>query len=104
MILDGTKTIEVRGSNTKIRETIAIIISGSKKVYGTVDLYDSKKLSLEKYNENRIKIGHSEKIDKLYYKNTHGWYMKNPKRFDEPIEYKHPMGAVIWVDLKDLIK
>ena len=38
LILNRDKTIELRSSNTNIRGTIGIIKSGSKKVYGTVDI------------------------------------------------------------------
>lgn len=44
LILDGKKTMELRGSNTKIRGTIGIIESSSGHVLGTVDLVDVKRL------------------------------------------------------------
>gem|GEM_PF-5317678 len=31
----------------------------------------------------------------------YAWAMKNVRRFEQPIAYKHPAGAVIWVTLTD---
>ena len=51
-ILEGKKTWEIRGSNTNIRGRIALIKSGSGKIFGTVDLVDSKKITLDEYQES----------------------------------------------------
>ena len=98
-ILSGKKTWELRGSNTKKRGRIALAYSGSKKKYGTVELIDSIPLTKELYNSNMKKhrsLGTWEEL-KNWYKNPHAWIMKNPKRFETPQEYKHPIGAIIWV-------
>lgn len=99
-IFDGKKTWEIRGSNTNIRGTVALIKSGSGMVFGTVDLVDSKKLSLEEYqlSEKYHCVQKSECLE-MPYKNTHAWVVDNPILFDNPIPYKHPMGAIIWVSL-----
>ena len=44
MILDGTKTLEIRGSSTKIRGRIYLIKSASGKIYGTAELVDCFKI------------------------------------------------------------
>jgi len=48
-ILEGKKTWEIRGSNTKKRGEIGLIKSGSGMVYGTVNIVESKELTLEEY-------------------------------------------------------
>ena len=40
-ILGEEKTLEIRISNSNIRGTIGIVISGTSKVWGTVELVDS---------------------------------------------------------------
>ena len=104
LILDGKKTWEIRGSNTNIRGTIALIKSGSGKVFGEVDLIDSVELTLEDYQESRKLHGvQSENVLELPYRRTYAWVLTNPKIYKDPIPYKHPMGAVIWVNLPDSI-
>lgn len=98
-ILSGTKTWELRGSNTKKRGKIAIAFSGTKKKYGTAELVDSIPLTKELYEANSKKHCSSGSWEELksWYKKPYAWVMKNPKLFDQPEEYKHPSGAVIWV-------
>src|SRR5665213_3012769 len=49
-ILEGTKTWEIRGSKTLVRETIGLIASGSGTVVGVCDLVDCVgPLSAEQY-------------------------------------------------------
>jgi len=104
LIFDGKKTWEIRGSNTKIRGTIALIQSRSGKVIGTAELVDSIPLDLPSYQTNQMR--HQIPLDRfegLPYPKTHAWVLENAVRFDEPIPYTHPQGAVIWVDLKEVI-
>jgi len=53
LILEGKKTWEIRGSNTKIRGPVALIKSGSGKVFGEANVIDSKELTLEDYQTSR---------------------------------------------------
>ncbi|MGD6960409.1 ASCH domain-containing protein [Rossellomorea aquimaris] len=100
LILEGKKTWEIRGSNTKIRGTIALIKSGSGMVYGEVKINDSKELTLKDYQvSNEFHRVQSEHSQALPYKKTYAWVLEKPKIYEEPIPYKHPMGAVIWVNL-----
>jgi gamma-glutamylcyclotransferase (GGCT)/AIG2-like uncharacterized protein YtfP len=100
LILDGKKTWEIRGANTRIIGTVALIKSGSGKIFGEVTIVESRELSLVDYQETK-KFHHvdSEKTLQLPYKKTYAWVMENPVIYKEPIPYKHPMGAVIWVNL-----
>ncbi len=74
LILSGDKTIEIRGSRTKIRGEIGIIKSGSKKVFGTVELMDCVELDEKlfddstkqsKSNDNSNNNDKKEDIDKI---------------------------------------
>jgi len=99
-ILSGIKKIEVRGSNTKIRERIVLLKSGTNLALGTVEIYDSKKMTLLDYiNWDYNKLRGKFAKQKMPYKNTYGWKLKNPIIFKEPIPYIHPLGAMIWVTL-----
>jgi hypothetical protein len=33
------------------------------------------------------------------YKKMYAWVLENPVRYQEPVPYRHPQGAVKWVDL-----
>jgi len=99
LILYRNKTIEIRGSKTNIRGKIGIIKSGSKKVYGTVELVDCIKLDKNLYKLLRDKHKVDCPFDKLPYKEPYGWCFKNAKPFKNPITYKHKQGCVIWVNL-----
>ncbi|PLS18982.1 hypothetical protein CVD28_00850 [Bacillus sp. M6-12] len=102
LILEGKKTWEIRGSNAKIRGEIALIQSGTGKVFGTVELIESKELSLEQYQSSEAFHCIPEEMTKVApYKKIHAWVLQNPKRFHEPIPYQHPQGAVIWVNLRE---
>lgn len=102
-IFEGKKTWEIRGSNTNIRGKIALIKSGTGKVFGTVDLVDCKKLSLSEYKQ--AEVYHqvpTENQTEAPYKQTYAWVLENAKLFPEPVPYEHPKGAVIWVNLSDI--
>lgn len=63
-------------------------------------MIDCKKLAIEEYRESEHLHGIAKgDCIELPYKNTHAWIFKDPLLFDEPIPYKHPNGAVIWVSL-----
>jgi len=99
-ILRGEKVWEIRGSNTSIRGRVALIKSGTGKIYGTVEVVDSIKLSDEDYLKNNDKhcIPLNTYITTPYPK-TYAWVLSNPIIFKKPISYNHPQGAVIWVNL-----
>ncbi|CAG7649368.1 hypothetical protein PAESOLCIP111_05851 [Paenibacillus solanacearum] len=101
-IFEGKKTWEIRGSNTVIRGTIALIRSGSGLILGTVDLVDCKRLELEQYRESTEFHGiPKQACETLPYQHTHAWIFANPTLFERPKPYKHPNGAIIWVNLED---
>lgn len=101
-ILKGIKLWEVRGSPTKIRGEIILIKSGTGHAYGTVDIVDCIELDLEKYNNWDYRLLNNKGItDILPYKRTYAYILENPKLYNIPKPYKHPNGAIIWVNLPD---
>jgi len=98
-IFDGIKTWEIRGCNTKIRGKILLIQSGTKHIYGECELVDCIKLNLKDYQLNTNKHCIKTNLDTLPYKNTYAWVLNNVKVYKSPIPYKHPIGAIIWVNI-----
>jgi hypothetical protein len=101
LILGGLKPWEIRGSDTKIRGRICLIESGSGEIKGTAELTDSFRLNYADYMANAD--NHRINGNELYftYNMPHVWAMKEPVKLDKPIPYKHPQGAVVWVNLPD---
>ena len=99
LILSGEKTWEIRGSNTKIRGRIGLIESGSGLIVGECDLYGSETLTL--YQDVFYSLHKIPKFNQnVKYKVPHAWKIENATRYEKPIPYDHPKGAVIWVKLK----
>jgi len=42
-----------------------------------------------------------ERMSEVDYEHFYAWELKNVRRFERPVAYKHPAGAVIWVTLND---
>lgn len=97
-ILDGSKTWEIRGSNTKIRGKIELIQSGSGLVLGSCEIIGCKELNLLDYQQNR-ELHKIDNIQTLPYRKTYAWIIANVERYETPKKYKHPKGAIIWVSL-----
>lgn len=104
LILDGKKTWEIRGSNTNMRGTIALIKSGTGQIYGTALLTNSFRIT-----DDALRQGHRNHripdVADITYLAPHAWVLDDPVRWDKPLPYKHPQGAVIWVkDIYQRIK
>lgn len=101
LILDGKKTWEIRGSTASIRGKIALIQSKSGKVVGTCDVVgcigpialDELRRQHDKHRIPLASLGESP------YPKTYAWVLANAVRFQMPLPYQHPSGAVIWVRL-----
>lgn len=103
-IFDDGKTWEIRGNNTRIRGKIALIRSSSGMIIGTCQLVNSiGPLTLKQIISGRKK--HLSSVIGLSlgfgYENPWAWVLTDAKRLPEPIPYKHPRGAVIWVNLEN---
>lgn len=101
LILSGTKTWEIRGKRTEVRGTIGIIKSKSGMIYGTAEIVDCISLhgpnDIDMIMENQLK--HHVPLGSIQYLKPWAWVLENAKKFPEPVPYKHPQGAVIWVNL-----
>jgi hypothetical protein len=101
MIVEGKKTWEIRGRDTRIRDWIALIRGGSGLIVGTCSLVDVVgPLTLWELQENAQKAGleRSEIYAKPYTK-TYAWVLNNVSKLIPTRLYEHPAGAVIWVRL-----
>lgn len=99
LILQGSKRWEIRSRKTLVRGRIALIKSGSGKVFGEVDLIDCMEIDLDQYN-NYCKNLYGVEREKLPYEKTYAWVLENPLVYDNPVDYSHPKGAIIWVNLE----
>lgn len=98
-IFNGKKTWELRGTLTKIRGRIRLIESGSGLIVGEADLIESiGPLSAEQLKLNFNKTQYDSSLGFLKYKNTYAWVLSNVKKYKQSIPYKHPQGAIIWVN------
>jgi hypothetical protein len=101
-ILAGKKTWEMRSTATKQRGLIALIRKGSGTVVGVAHLVDSmgpleKKEMLD--NEHRHQISPDRLDLPKICTYRHAWVLEKVRAFQLPINYSHPSGAVIWVNL-----
>lgn len=96
-IFNEGKIWEIRGSKCKIRGKINLIESGSGLIKGTCEIIDCiGPLTDKDFLENKNK--HLSGNFGSRYKNKYAWVLKNAKEI-KPISYKHPKGAIIWVNL-----
>lgn len=93
-ILDDGKIWEMRATKTKVRGRIGLIEAGSGLIVGEVTLVDS----LDPATADGFMKHHIED-ESLLKKWPYPWVMSKPVRYEKPIPYKHPQGAVIWVKL-----
>jgi len=101
-ILAGTKTWEIRGKATARRGPIALIESKSGHVMGTCDVVDVLgPLTVPELRRNARRTGF--RPNELPYATTYAWVVRDASRLPEPVPYRHPSGAVIWVRLETAV-
>ncbi len=105
-IVDGHKSWEIRGIQTRIRGPIAIIAGGTSTILGMAVITEVVgPLSLEQY---RNQGGPHGVLDdgptQLPYPLTFAWVLATPVRFAVPVAYDHPSGAVIWVRFNSAVQ
>lgn len=96
-IFDESKIWEMRTTKTSIRGVIGLIESGTGLIVGEVNLTGCSLTEIKKH-DYYIKYHKVEDLD-LLDKWKYAWYFEGAKRYKNPIPYKHPKGAVIWVKL-----
>ena len=98
LIRHRQKTMEIRGMKCKKRGTVYLAKSRSKHIFGSVEITDCKgPMSKDEFAFEKTR----HLCDETPYQKTYGWCLKNPVLFEKPIPYKHPLGAVIWVTVRD---
>ena len=103
-ILSGQKTWEMRSTQTKQRGTIALIKKGTGQIFGLVDLVDSQGPFTHDQmiaHQHRHMISNEQLADPKVVKWNNAWVLENVVKLSNPIPYKHPFGAVIWVHLDE---
>lgn len=96
-IYDNGKIWEMRTSITHVRGVVGLIESGSGLITGSVEIIDCSSEPI--IPDNFFYEFHKVKDVELLKKWKYAWLLRNATRFDKPIPYKHPKGAVIWVKL-----
>jgi len=106
-ILAGTKTWEMRSSSTTIRGPIALIKKGSGQVIGVANLVATKgplsrqerfdSMDKHQISVERLQSGETDKW-------TTAWVLENAQALISPVNYQHPSGAVIWVNLEPQVQ
>jgi hypothetical protein len=98
-IFDNGKVWEMRSRTTKIRGRISLIESGSGFIVGDVTLTDCFRPT--NFAICACKSNHQIEDIRLFKKWPYSWVLEKAKRYDKPIPYRHPQGAVIWVKLNN---
>jgi hypothetical protein len=99
LILSGLKIWEMRTDMTNVRGRIGLIKKGSGLVVGEAELTDSLPPLPACDYFHYTPLHRITKRDDVAHKWRYPWVLKNAKRYDSPIPYSHPQGAVVWVRL-----
>jgi len=98
LILSGEKTWEMRSRSTSARGRIGLIEQGTGLIVGEVCIVGviknatSQTLFMQQYK-------HCVKDLSALEKWNNAWILSGAKRYDTPIPYRHPKGAVTWVKI-----
>lgn len=97
LILSGRKTWEMRSRDTAHRGEFLLIQSGSGLIVGQANLVGTQKLHPAQFGQTK----RHHCVDDLALLNRwcYAWILEDIQKFDTPIPYTHPQGAVIWVQL-----
>jgi hypothetical protein len=101
-IFNNGKHWEMRSTQTKQRGVIKLIESGSGHIVGECMIAGSHKVSKDLARQSFS--AHQVEDLSLLEKWCFAWRLCNVKKYDKPIPYKHPQGAVVWVNLTNAIK
>jgi hypothetical protein len=102
-ILRGAKTWEMRKTGCKLRGPIALIRKGSKHVVGVAEITDCLPPlgTLEAYASaeplHHVPPSYQEHAFAEGWRTP--WVLANARPLPKAVPYKHPSGAVIWVNL-----
>jgi len=99
-IFDDGKIWGMRSGKTNIRERIGLIEARSGLIIGEVDLIGCGKRLTEQTAADNFQFHQVADLPKLTYW-CYPWILENAIRYEKPIPYKHPIGAVIWVNITE---
>ncbi|MBB5045965.1 hypothetical protein HNR60_000700 [Rhodopseudomonas rhenobacensis] len=102
MILNGSKTWELRTQQTTMRGEIALIRKGSSQIVGVADLVDSlPRLDRQGLAESVQfhRVPPAEQASAIANGWLFPWLIINARPLSSPVPYLHPSGAVTWVNL-----
>lgn len=98
-IFNEGKIWEMRTTKTKITGKIGLIEAGTGLIVGEVQLIGCSERVVPKHKDliKYHKVENLSLLDKWKY----AWFLHNPVKYDTPVPYEHPKGAVIWVKIKN---
>ena len=112
-ILAGRKTWELRGQNCHLRGAVALaargkllgevtfeqaMMVGERDAGGTLQAPQGRERDFLALPEN-VAQHRVENFTALPYSRVWAWVMSHPVRYPSPVPYRHPLGAVKFVDL-----
>lgn len=97
LILHGQKTWEMRSRLTNIRGRIGLIWQGSGLIVGECNLVDCLS-PISAFETSDYYDFHRIEDFELIVDWPVPWVLEGAKRYDTPIPYIHPRGAVTWVN------
>lgn len=100
-ILDHGKVWEMRGTKTSARGWVGLIEGGSGLVVGAVEVVDSP-AAIDEVGVLRNTDKHQVVDVGRLVKWKFPWVLSSAFRFETPVAYEHPQGAVIWVNISEL--
>jgi hypothetical protein len=106
MILDGSKCWEIRRGRCHVRGLIGLIESGSGSVVGVAEVADCVgPLTRETRIQNARKMGVTvDEAAQRWQQGLYAWVLKKRRRLVNPVQYKHPHGAIRWVPLSSVVE
>lgn len=100
-IMAGRKTWEMRSRRTTKRGPVALVRKGSGQIVAIADISDClQPLSVSQMATSNDKHCIPQAVVKQAgYKWFVPWVLTNVRVLEKPVPYRHPAGAVTWVDL-----
>ncbi|HIE69682.1 MAG TPA: ASCH domain-containing protein, partial [Planctomycetes bacterium] len=102
LLLDGSKTWEVRSKPTKNRGRVALASTETQLLHGDVELLDCKEISRQEFaaNAHKHQVNDPETTAKVFkYKKIFAWIVSRPRTYVAPTPFPNPGGSVVFVVL-----
>ena len=102
LILDGHKTLEIRGMRCKKPEgeRIYLALSGAGGWVLGAATFVACHSPLSRAEYASLADGHRVAGDALPYSATYAWEVRLPERFRLPVSYCHKLGQVVWATME----